>query len=282
MNIKTCAKIPGIAASATLLALGFSSASVFAAATATDTAANYAGSWSATPANLGSGFGPWANQVVNNDSPPYAGTYLDQTSYGNADGVLSAGYAWGTYANSATTVTPEMILSRPFLAGASGSTSLYNQTFTLGIGSSGVGGTGSSISVNIGTAFALSYIGGGADNFVLGVDGGAASPIPVAYANLNGGLEIALSVSGALNSLSEAYTLALSPFAGGSPFYTTSGTFDSKDYNTSSFTFTDSNTSNDEFVNNPNISAETVPEPATLALMSLSGLGSLLAFRRRK
>lgn len=267
---------------AAVLTLGFSSATVFAAATASDTAANYAGSWSASPANLGSGFGPWANQVVNNDSPPYAGTYLDQTSYGNSDGVLSGGYAWGTYANSATTVSPEMILSRPFTAGPSGSTSLYNQTFSIALGSSGIGGSGSSIGLSIGTAFNLGYAGGGADNFLLGVDGGAASPIPVSFANLNAGLEIALSVSGALNSLSEAYTLTLSPFAGGAPIYTTSGTFDSLDFNTSSFTFVDDNTSNDAFVNNPAISAEAVPEPATLAILGLSGLGTFFAFRRRK
>jgi hypothetical protein len=282
MKIQSCAKIPGIAASATLLALGFSGTSVFAAATASDTAANYSSSWSANPANLGSGFGAWANQVINNDSPPYAGTYLDESSYNNSDGVLSAGYAWGTYANSATTVSPEMVLSRPFVAGPSGSTSLYNQTFSIGIGSSGIGGVGSSVSVNIGTAFSVGYAGGGTDNMFFGVDGGATSLLPVNYADLNGGLEIALSVSGALNSLTEGYTLTLSPFAGGSPFYTTSGTFDSLDYNTSSFAFIDDNTSNDAFVNNPNITAEAVPEPCTLALMSLSGLGALLAVRRRK
>jgi len=267
---------------ALLLAMGFSSGTVFAAATASDTAANYAGSWSASPANLGSGFGSWANQVINNDSPPYAGTYMDQTSYGNSDGVLSAGYAWSTYANSPTTVAPEMILSRSFTAGPSGSSSLYNQTFSVGIASAGIGGAGSSASVNIGTAFNLGYFGGGSDNLSFSVDGGAATAIPVDFANLNAGLEIALSVSGPLNSLSEGYTLTLSPFAGGSPIYTTSGTFDSFDYNTSNFSFTDDNTSNDQFVNNLNISAEAVPEPSTLALSGLSSLGALFAFRRRK
>lgn len=281
MKFITCAKIPGIAVSMTLV-FGLSGIRAFGAAAASDTAANYNGTWSATPANLGSGFGAWNNQVINDNSPPYAGTYLDQTSYGNSDGVLSAGYAWATYANTPGTVTPEMILSRPFTAGPSGSDSLYNQTFSAGIGSSGVGGSGSSLTVNIGTAFSLSYIGGGADNFWLGVDGGTASAIPVTFADLSAGLEVALSVSGPLNSLVEGYTLTLSPFAGGLPIYTTSGAFDSLDYNTSSFTFDDNNTSQNQYLNNLNISPEVVPEPSALVLSGLSGLFTLFAFRRRR
>ena len=259
----------------------------FAAATATDTAANYTGGWSAsTTPNLGSGFGAWNVQAVNNNNPPYSGTYLDLATYGNPDGVLSpggsGGAAWGTYANGGDG-SGVLVMSRAFTAGPSGSSSLYNQTFSVGIGSGGIGGTGSSIVLNIGTAISLTYLGGGADNFNLIVDGGGASVIPVTFANQNGGLLIALSVSGPLNSATENYTLALSPFAGGSPYYTTSGTFNSAAFNTASFTFYDYNTSNDQFVNNPNISAEgSVPEPSTLALSALSGLAMLIVARKRK
>ncbi|MGH7981463.1 MAG: PEP-CTERM sorting domain-containing protein [Limisphaerales bacterium] len=281
MKFTTCSKIPGIAASMTLV-FGLSVIRAFGADAASDTAANYASSWSATPANLGSGFGAWNNQVINNNNPPYSGTYLDETSYGNSDGVLSAGYAWATYANTPGTVTPEMILSRPFTAGPSGSSSLYNQTFSAGIGSSGVGGSGSSLTVDVGTAFSLSYIGGGADNFWLGVDGGTASAIAVPFADLAAGLEVALSVSGPLNSLGESYTLTFSPFSGGPAIYTTSGSFDSLDYNTSSFTFDDNNTSNNQYLNNLTITPEAVPEPSALVLSGLSGLFTLFAFRRRK
>jgi len=264
------------------LAMGLSACGAYAAATATDTAANYSSSgWSAGgAANLGSGFGAWNLQAINNNNPPYSGTYLDLTSYGNSDGVLSSGYAWGTYANGGSPA-PQFIMTRPFLAGPSGSTSLYNQTFSIGIGSSGVGGTGSSITLSIGTAFGLSYIGGSSDNFWLSVDGGAASAIPVTYANLNSGLLVSLAVSGPINSPAEGYTLTLSPFAGGPAIYATSGTYDSSVFDTSNFSFSDLNTSANAYVNNPNITAEVVPEPATLALCALSGLATLLVVRRR-
>jgi hypothetical protein len=270
---------PTLKTLAVALVTGFTASGAFAAATASDTAANYSASWSTTPPNMGSGFDNWANQVLNNNSPPYAGTYLDQSSYNNPDGVLSAGYAWGTYANGGSG-NGEIILVRPFLAGGSGSASLYNQTFSVGIGSGGIGGTGSAIGLYVGTAFSLSYLGGGPDNFGLSVAGGPVNPIPVNYANLNGGLLVSLTVSGPVNSASEGYTLAISPFAGGPAIYSTSGTFNSSAYNTSSFSFSDLNTSNDAFVNNLNITAE-VPEPSSMLILGLSGLTTLLAHRRR-
>jgi hypothetical protein len=268
--------------SAIALAMGLSISGVFAAGTASDTAANYTGgSWSTSPPNLGSGFGAWNfTDDNNNSSGPYAGTYLDQTSYGNSDGVLSAGYAWGTYANGGSG-NGYVDMTRSFTAGPSGSTSLYNQTFSVGIGSSGIGGSGQSMSASIGSAFSVGYAGGGPDNMLLSVDGGAATPLPVDFANLNAGLQISLAVSGPLNSATEGYTLTLSPFSGGPAYFVGSGTFDSSTYNTSSFTFADVNTSNDEFANNLNISPEVVPEPSTLTLIGV-GVAGLISSRRRK
>jgi hypothetical protein len=257
----------------------FCSLSAFGAAAASDTAANYASSWSATPANLGTGFGAWANQVINNSQPPYVGTYLDQSSYGNPDGVLSAGYAWGTYANGSPG-TGEFDLMRPFTAGPSGSTSLQNQTFSIGIGSGGIGGTGSAIQLDIGPSVDLAYSGGGADTMTLGAFGVSYGGIGVSFTQLKAGLLVSLSVSGPLNSTSEGFTFTISPFAGGSALYTLSGTFDSTAYQTSYVEFQDQNTSNDAFVNNPTITAEgTVPEPSSIALL---GLGAMLCLRRRK
>jgi hypothetical protein len=262
--------------SAILAALGFSGTAVFAAETASDTAANYVGSWSTSPANNGTGFGAWSSSF-NNASPPYSGTYLDQTSYGNSDGVLSSGYAWGTYANSGATAYVDM--TRAFNTDGS-SASLVNQVFSVGLGSGGIGGSGSSMVASVGTAFALSYAGGGADNMLLSVDGGAANPIAVDFAQLGAGLDVALTVTGPVNSSAEGYSLVISPFAGGSPIYSTSGTFDASSFNTSSFTFADNNTSNDQFFNN--LSITPVPEPSSLALLATSGLGAMMMFRRRK
>jgi hypothetical protein len=263
--------------SAIAVAMGLSASGAFAAATASDTSANYTGGWSAsTTPNLGSGFGAWS--VADNDgggSAPYADTYLDLASYSNPDTVLTGGSAWGTYANSAPNAFID--LSRAFNTGG-GSASLVNQTFSVAFNSSGIGGTGQSIALSVGSAFTLTYAGGGADNMTLSVDGAAASAISVDYAQIAAGINVALTVTGPVNSSSEAYQLAISPFAGGPALYTGTGTFDSSTYNTSSFTLADNNTANNQYFNNLSITA--VPEPSTVT-MSLSGLAALLAFRRR-
>jgi len=262
--------------SAIVIVLGLTGGAAYAAANASDTAANYVSSWGTTAPNLGTGFGPWNNQAVNNNSPPYSGTYLDQTSYNNSDGVLSGGYAWGTYANGGSG-NGAFILSRPFTI-AGGTASLLNQTFSIGLGSKNL--TSGTITLNIGSAFSLSYVGGGSDNFTLSVDGGAGSVVPITAAQLNLGILVSLSVSGPLNAVNEGYQLAISAFAGGSPLFTQGGTFNSSAYDTASFTFTDTNTSGDQFVNNPTIVA--IPEPCSLALLGMGAFGALAMYRRRE
>jgi hypothetical protein len=263
--------------SAIVMVLGLTGGAAYAAANASDTAANYVVSgWGTTPPNLGTGFGPWANQAVNNNSPPYSGTYLDQTSYNNSDGVLSGGYAWGTYANGSPG-NGAFILSRPFTV-AGGTANLLNQTFSIGLGSKSL--TSGTIGLNVGSAFSLSYVGGGPDNFMLSVDGGAGTVVPITAAQLNLGILVSLSVSGPLNAVNEGYQLAISPFAGGAPLFTQGGTFNSSAYDTASFTFTDTNTSGDQFVNNPTIVA--VPEPCSLALLGMGAFGVSMRYRHGK
>ncbi|MGH7940664.1 MAG: hypothetical protein ACREFR_06285, partial [Limisphaerales bacterium] len=137
MKTTTCGKIPGAAASIALVALGLSGVTVFAAATASDTAGNYVGTWSTSPANNGTGFGAWNVNVENENSPPYVGTYL--AGSGDTPIVDGSGNAWGTYANGAPG-NGEIVFTRPFTAGSvSDSSSLYNQTFSFDLGSGGVG-----------------------------------------------------------------------------------------------------------------------------------------------
>ncbi len=264
----------------TILALGLSASGAFAAANAYDTAANYSGGWSdVTSPNLGSGFGAWTI-TDNNANPPYAGTYLDLATYGNPDTVVSGtpSSSWGTYANGGSG-NGFINLTRAFNTGG-GSASLLNQTFSVAYNSSGIGNAGQFVALNLGTAFSLGYAGGGADNMTLSVDGGTANPIAVNYAALAAGINFSLTVTGPANSSTEGYSLSVSPFAGGPALYSGSGTFDSSAYNTSSFTFSDNNTANNQYFNNLSITA--VPEPTTLALLGLSGLATLVAARRRE
>ena len=96
------------------VALSLCGGAALAANSAFDTASNYApSSWSTTPANLGSGFGPWNIVVQNNTSPPYVGTYLD-----NGSAVVSGGFSWGTYANTGGLPYGQENFIRPFTGGA--------------------------------------------------------------------------------------------------------------------------------------------------------------------
>jgi hypothetical protein len=258
-----------------LATLGMSSGIGFAAGTASDMASNYSGGgWGTTPPNNGSGFGAWNISLANANNPPYVGTYLDTGS-----AVAIAGNSWGIYANGSPG-NGAITLTRPFTAGLSGATSLYNQTFSFELASGGVGPSQGLLTALIGNAFSLSYNGAGSDNFLLSVDGGTAVAVPIGYSSLSAGLAISLTVSGPMSSTSEAYTLAVSPFAGGSPLYSNSGTFDSSSFNTASFAFTDANTTGNSYLNGLNISPEVVPEPSSLALCGISGLAMLRLIRR--
>ena len=276
MKNKTCGKIAVLAASLLLV-----SCSAWGAATASDTASNYApSSWgSFTPANLGTGFGGW---FISGSGASY-GTYLSQTSYGDGDGVLYNGYGWGTYANGSSST--EITIGRQFSNSADGISNLVNQTLSFGLSSVGIGGSGQSLGVDVGGAFGLEYAGGGGDNMSLSIDGGTYNPIGVNFSDLNGGLLVSLAVSGPANSPTENYTLTIQAFnggAGGTTYYSTSGTYNAQVYGTSDLVLMDDDTTGNGYFNNLNISPEAVPEPSSLSIMAMSGLGALLMFRRRK
>lgn len=275
--MKFSSDISPIKSSAIILALGLSGGMAFAAATANDTASNYNGpGWSASPSNLGSGFGAWNIIISGAGNPPYVGTYLDSSST-----VVSGGYSWGTYANSGgVSGTENISITRPFTTDGS-SSSLFNQTFSYALSSAGVGPGQGLLSGSVGNAFSFAYNGTLAgDNMLLTVDGGTPITTPVSFAELGSGIVVSLTVSGPLNSVAEGYTFTVSPYAGGSPLYSTSGTFDSSSFNTSSFNYLDQNTTGNGYFNNLNITS--APEPTTLALAGLGGLATLVAARRRK
>ena len=261
---------------AVIATAGLSGDIAFAAATASDTASNYSGGgWGTTPPNDGSGFGAWNISLANASSPPYVGTFLDSGS-----AVVIGGKSWGMYANGSPG-NGSITVTRPFTSGISGSSSLYNQTFSFDLSSGGVGPSQGLLTALIGNAFSFSYNGAGSDNFLLSVDGGTAVSTPVNYSELNAGLIISLAVSGPLSSTSEAYTLTVSPFAGGGSIYSTSGTFDSVSFNTASFSLTDANTTGNSYLNGLIITPEVAPEPSSLALAGLGGAALLARFRRR-
>ncbi len=273
MNMKLVA-VSSFKSSAIALALGLSSGMAFAAGTASDTASNYSGGgWGTTPPNNGNGFGAW-NITANNGGTGFAGTYLDTSS-----SIVSGGDSWGTYANSSSTAI--FTADRPFTAGFSGSSSLYNQTFSFDLSSAGVGTPGN-LQVEIGNAFLFDYSGANANYFTFNDPTSGLINTGVNFSDLSSGLLVSLMVSGPLNSASEAYSFSVSPFAGGSAYYSTSGTFDSSSFNTASFNYTDSDTSGNGYFNSLNITSEPTPEPSSILLFGLSGLGTLLAIRRRK
>jgi hypothetical protein len=270
-----------------------------AAQQASDSGANYVSTtWNATTEpNLGSGFGPWESFATNNNSPPYAGTYLDLPSYNNSANIEAVGADWGTYANSGPPA-PAMDLVRPFVPAAGGYSdpsslgTLYNQTFSMAMASNGIGGSaaiGFSLDVGQGgsgstaissPALTLEYVGGGADALTLidnnGTDNTA---VPISYINLNAGISVSVAVGTNPDGLNP-YTLTISPLPGNSTFTTPvvltgseNGPLQQVDM------FTDA-TSGDGFFNSLSISPEAaVPEPASITVL---GGVTLMTLRRRR
>jgi hypothetical protein len=273
--------------------LGLAAGSASAAMVASDNAANYAsGGWGISAPNLGSGFGPWDSFATNNAGPPYAGTYLDNST----TNVSTATYSWGTYANSPTTILPAIDLVRPFLPAAGGYSdpstlgTLYSQTFSLAMQTFGVGGAGSAFGFSLDTGqgagavanpvLTLAYVGGQTDNMTLiDNDGTDNIAVPLNFLNINGGLLVSVTVGNNPDGLNP-YTLTVSPAPGNLSFTTpyvfsnfTNGPIQQVD-------MFDRNTDSNGYFNLPAISPEVaVPEPASIGLMG--GLAVLLLNRKR-
>lgn len=265
-----------------------------AANSAFDGAVNYApSSWSTSPPNDGSGFGPWNISVVNNFGPPYAGTYLN-----GGGAVATGGYSFGTYANNAQGTTyPSINLARPFTVNPSGYQdpsglgTLYNQTVSVSLASDGVGNGNSGppnsafgLSLQTGqgagatSVLTLEYVGTQAnDNMVLIDNNGTDNTtVPVNFGNLNSGITVSVNVGSNPDGLNP-YTLTVTPFAGGPALFTYSGDTTGPIQQLDVF---DSNTTGNGYFNDLQVTPELLPEPSTFVMLGMGGIGFLL--RRRK
>jgi hypothetical protein len=276
--------------------LGFAPGLASAAMVASDNGANYiTPGWSLSAPNEGSGFGNWASFVTNNNSPPYAGTYLDLPSYNNSPNIEAVGADWGTYSNSAPP-TPRVDLVRPFVPAAGGYSdpsslgTLYNQTFSVAMASNGVGNAGQAvgISLDIGQgalatsvpALTVEYAGGNTDNMTLNDNNGTDNTaVPIDYNNLTNGILISVAVGSNPDGLNP-YTVTISPLPGNTTFSTPVVLTGSETGPLQQVDMFDQNTTGDGFFNSLSISPEAVPEPASMAL--IGGVGMLLMARRRK
>lgn len=285
----------GVAAG-TLLLLGMAPAG-FSAMVASDNGSNYISSgWGLSAPNGGTGFGAWTNFATNNNSPPYAGTYLDLASYHNSPNIEASGADWSTYANSSPP-TPRVDLVRPFLPALGGYSdpsslgTLYNQTFSVAMASNGIGGAGAAdgFSLDIGQgagavsspALTFEYAGGGTDNMTLIDNNGTDNTtVPINYNNFTNGILVSVAVGSNPDGLNP-YTVTISPLPGNATFSTPVVLTGSENGALQQVDMFDNNTAGDGFFNSLGITAEVaVPEPASLGLLGVGA--SALALRRRR
>jgi hypothetical protein len=278
---------------------------VHAAMIASDNAANYT-SFGTTPSptNGGTGFGAWNIQLTNDNSPPYAGSFLGNNASVNI--ASSSGAYWGFYANSGTSTTiPSVNAYRQFenSSGTGVGTLRQNQQFDAALEvQSGNNGLGANTGVAAG--FSLDTVSNGTYTPVFTLafaqTPGANNNYPVVttITDANGSttytsqaynspgtnaidesqLEAGINASFALGA-DGAYTLTLAPANGNtlltSPLVytgTVSGSINAAD-------IFDSATNANLQVNNLAVAA--TPEPASIALLAVAA-GGLLLTRRKK
>ena len=275
-------------------ALGLAGASASAALVASDNAGNYnSGNWGLAAPNNGTGFGAWASFATNNDGPPYAGTYYDNSG----KNIGTSGNSWGVYANSPTTVNPRTDLVRPFLpapggyADPSGLGTLYNQAFsaayqTDGIGNAGQGGglsldSGQGAGATANPVITIGYLGGGTDNMTLIDNNGTDNTtVPLTFNNVTNGIIISVAVGANPDGLNP-YSITISPAPGNTTFTTPVVLTGSENGAIQQADLFNNNATNNQYFNSLAITPEAaVPEPATLGLLGSASL--LLTFRRRR
>jgi hypothetical protein len=206
------------------IAAGFGIQRASAQVYASDNAGPYA-AWN-NGSTGGTGFAPWVMENTGGagGATGYAGNYL---GHGDAIGTTNGNF-WGMYANSATTASAEAF--RAF------SNSIpVNATFEIKWHNTGIGNTSSKAggfslrtgdSTNLQNAatflndnpvFAMYYIGGGSDNYVI-YDGNGVNTIPLNFASGNNGLLVEVTfLPGA------TYNITVENGAGTSVLWSTNG-----------------------------------------------------------
>jgi len=286
-----------LASIAGLSLVGVSCGSASAALEAFDSAQNYTATasqpntWSATPANEGSGFGAWSSVVSQPSGPDYAGTFLANKSSSSDSAIASAnGYAWGFYANGANS-NASINMYRPFDVNPSGYQdpsglgTLINQPFSIEMQSSSLVSSPANFGFNLQTGqgtspthtdITLKFVGGGSDMVLTDNDGGNQTST-VSFADLEGGIVATVMVGGNPDG-TNPYTITVTNVSGSTQYWTYSNyTLDPiQQVNMFLTGETVGGSNNDEFFNDLQIT----PEPGSLALFAMGGIGLML--RRRK
>ena len=244
--------------------------STFAAAAASDNAANYGTDYNGQ--NAGTGFGGFGLTTTGTTAGTFVG---DSTQNGNfpSGGINTTGKAFGVYA----AVGSSAVISRAFTAGGADGTTILGsgQTFSLSL-DNGYVTTNGNVGFNLlndggTTRFSLSFTGGSADYFYY--NGTASVDTGVSYTD--GGLAVSFA-QGAGN----AFTLMLTP-AGGTT--TTINSTLAAVGDVSHFQVFSTNTGSgqnyDLYFNSVAVS---VPEPTTLVTFTLGGLAGLAGLARRR
>ena len=249
---------------------------------ASDNAGNYS-SWgmgspnSGTQASQGTGFGPW---TFINSTPDggYSGEYLSGSgSYNDGGNAINSGNgsAFGMYANGANAAESQAIA--PFSEGSI----LTYQTFSIQFMTDNIGDQGGQEGVDLQNSSSVNlfqiYFNGGSSDWYINVGGQQVDtglgytkePLTFSYTQLPG----------------DSWSFTISAQGGSSDTLTSASTGDFLSANNISqadvfnLNGNDSGNQNDNsYFNN----IQVVPEPSSLAVFAVSGLGTLLAFRCRK
>jgi PEP-CTERM motif len=265
----------------TVVVWGMSAGMAFAAAAASDSASNYVSVWGTSAPNNGSGFGNWGFTGGPN-SGDYS-TFL--AGVANTPIVDTGGNAWAINVESVP-LPGFLSIVRTFTPGPSASSALFNQTITFDLAVSGVpspssGGPAGYFAADVGSLeFGFQEDGPFTPyTFLINSTSNTDYYPLISASQWTAGLVVSISVSGALASPTESYTLMVSPFSGGGPIYSNSGTFDSSRFVPSEVNFVATGFDGDGYFNSINISPEPVPEPSGVALVGF-GIGLAGAMRR--